>query len=105
MMDFLNYEKKKSMMKYLGSTLVKTAPLVMCSLAILFAYKVGFFNIGAAGQYVAGAAVSLFCALKFNNPGRAPHIAPASIATIKQSTQFILNLSAQKRDTAAPATY
>ena len=64
--NFLNYEKKKSMMKYLGSTLVKTAPLVMCSLAILFAYKVGFFNIGAAGQYVAGAAVSLFCALKFN---------------------------------------
>ena len=27
-------------MKYLGSTLVKTAPLLMCSLSILFAYKV-----------------------------------------------------------------
>lgn len=64
--NFLNYNKKKSMLKYLGSTLVKTAPLIMCSLSILFAYKVGFFNIGAAGQYVAGAAVSLFCALKFN---------------------------------------
>ena len=64
--NFLNYNKKKSVYKYLGSTLVKTAPLVMCSLSILFAYKVGFFNIGAAGQYVAGAATSLFCALYFN---------------------------------------
>ncbi|MDO4188487.1 MAG: ABC transporter permease [Lachnospiraceae bacterium] len=65
--NFLNYGgKKQAVMKYLGSTLVKTAPLVMCSLSILFAYKVGFFNIGAAGQYVAGAAVSLFCALYFN---------------------------------------
>ena len=64
--NFLNYNKKKSVYKYLGSTLVKTAPLVMCSLSILFAYKVGFFNIGAAGQYVAGAAASLFCALYFN---------------------------------------
>lgn len=64
--NFLNYGgKKQAVMKYFGSTLVKTAPLVMCSLSILFAYKVGFFNIGAAGQYVAGAAVSLFCALFF----------------------------------------
>ena len=38
--------------KYLGNTLVKTAPLLMCALSILFAYKVGLFNIGAAGQYV-----------------------------------------------------
>lgn len=67
MKNFLNYGgKKQAVMKYFGSTLVKSAPLVMCSLSILFAYKVGFFNIGAAGQYVAGAAVSLFCALKFN---------------------------------------
>ena len=38
--------------RYLGNTLVKTAPLLMCSLSILFAYKVGLFNIGAAGQYL-----------------------------------------------------
>lgn len=65
--NFFNYGgKKQALMKYFGSTLVKTAPLVMCSLSILFAYKVGLFNIGAAGQYVAGAAVSIFCALYFN---------------------------------------
>ena len=44
-------------------TLVKTAPLLMCSLSVLFAYKVGLFNIGAAGQYVAGAGACIYCAV------------------------------------------
>ncbi|MCQ2579834.1 MAG: ABC transporter permease [Treponemataceae bacterium] len=51
-----------------GTTLVKTAPLLMCSLSVLFAYKTGLFNIGAAGQYVAGAGVSMFFALKIGAP-------------------------------------
>ena len=55
-------------MKYLGSTLVKTAPLLMCSLSILFAYKVGLFNIGAAGQYCAGVGLSHFAALGLGLP-------------------------------------
>ena len=54
--------------KYLGQTLVNTAPLLMCALSVLFAYKVGMFNIGAAGQYVAGACASLYCALQLNMP-------------------------------------
>ncbi len=37
--------------KYWATTLVKTAPLLMCALSMVFAYKVGLFNIGAAGQY------------------------------------------------------
>ena len=61
--NFLTYNKPASQMKYLGNTLVKTAPLLMCALAILFAYKVDLFNIGAAGQYCAGAALSLYAAL------------------------------------------
>lgn len=64
--NFLNFGFNKIGLKNFGSTLVHTAPLIMCSLSILFAYKVGFFNIGAAGQYVAGAASSLFCALYFH---------------------------------------
>ena len=44
----------KLMLKYFGQTLVRTVPLIMCSLSVLFAYKVGMFNIGVAGQYVAG---------------------------------------------------
>ena len=61
--NFWNYSKKTTQMKNLGNTLVKTAPLLMCSLSILFSYKVGLFNIGAAGQYVAGAGACIYCAV------------------------------------------
>ena len=56
--NFLTYSRPETQAKYFGNTLVKTAPLLMCALAILFAYKVGLFNIGVAGQYCAGIAVS-----------------------------------------------
>ena len=68
MKNFLTYSKPATQMKYLGNTLVKTAPLLMCALAILFAYKVGLFNIGAAGQYCAGVGLSLYAALAWNMP-------------------------------------
>ena len=61
--NFWTYNRKASQIKYLGNTLVKTAPLLMCALSILFSYKVGLFNIGAAGQYCVGAALSLYAAL------------------------------------------
>ena len=63
MKNFLTYSRPETQVKYLGNTLVKTAPLLMCSLSILFAYKVGLFNIGAAGQYCIGVALSLYAAL------------------------------------------
>ena len=66
--NFWNYSRPAQQAKYLGQTLVKTAPLLMCSLSVLFAYKVGLFNIGAAGQYVAGAGAALYCALALNLP-------------------------------------
>ena len=66
--NFMTYSRRNAQLKYLGSTLVKTAPLLMCSLSILFAYKVGLFNIGAAGQYVVGAGASLYCALAWHMP-------------------------------------
>ena len=55
-------------MKYFGQTLTRTVPLLMCALSVLFAYKVGMFNIGVAGQYVAGACVGLYAALAWNMP-------------------------------------
>ena len=55
-------------MKYLGQTLTRTVPLLMCALSVLFAYKVGMFNIGAAGQYCAGACAALYAALAWNLP-------------------------------------
>ncbi len=61
--NFFTWSKPKTQLKQFGNTLAKTMPLLMCSLSILFAYKVGLFNIGAAGQYVAGACASLYAAL------------------------------------------
>ncbi len=55
-------------MKNLGNTLVKTAPLLMCSLSVLFCYKAGLFNIGVAGQYCMGAGIALYAALGLNLP-------------------------------------
>ena len=61
--NFFNYSSSRMQLKHLGTTLVKTAPLLMCALSVLFAYKVGLFNIGAAGQYVAGACACIYAAL------------------------------------------
>ena len=61
--NFWNYSKPATQMKNLGNTLVKSVPLLMCGLSVLFAYKVGLFNIGAAGQYVAGAGACIYCAV------------------------------------------
>ncbi|MBR4164374.1 MAG: ABC transporter permease [Solobacterium sp.] len=66
--NFLNYPTFPAQMKYLGNTLVKTAPLLMCALSVCFCYKAGLFNIGAAGQYVAGAGAALYAALAWNLP-------------------------------------
>ena len=68
MKNFMHYSKQTLQLKNLGNTITKTAPLLMCSLSIIFCYKVGLFNIGAAGQYVAGACASLVAALAFKWP-------------------------------------
>ena len=66
--NFFYYPSKPAALKYFGSTLVKTVPLMLCGLSVLFAYKVGLFNIGAAGQYVACAGAALYLALALNQP-------------------------------------
>ena len=66
--NFFYYPSKAAVIKYFGNTLVKTAPLLMCGLSVLFAYKVGLFNIGAAGQYVVGVGASLYLALALHMP-------------------------------------
>lgn len=68
MKNFLYYPSAAAATKYLGTTLVKASALLMCSLSVLFAYKVGLFNIGAAGQYVVGVGACLYFALHFNMP-------------------------------------
>ena len=61
--NYFTYPSAAAAKKYLGNTLVKAAPLLMCALSIQFCYQTGLFNIGAAGQYVAGAGAALYCAL------------------------------------------
>lgn len=78
--NFLYYPSAMAVMKYLGTTLVKSSALLMCSLSVLFAWKVGLFNIGVAGQYVMGAGACLYCGLRFEMPWYACLIAAIIIA-------------------------
>ena len=63
--NFMIYGKASLRVKYFGTTLVKTVPLLLCALSILFSYKVGLFNIGCSGQYTAGCCAALYAALKW----------------------------------------
>ena len=63
--NFLIYPMSSLRIKYLGATLVKTVPLLLCALSILFSYKVGLFNIGCSGQYTAGCCAALYAAIKW----------------------------------------
>ena len=67
-LNFLTRSSHAAQMKALGNTLAKTAPLLMCALSICFCYKVGLFNIGAPGQYEAGACIALYSALAWHAP-------------------------------------
>lgn len=66
--NFMSRNSGAARLKALGNTLAKTAPLLMCALSVCFCYKVGLFNIGAAGQYEAGACLGLYAALAWNLP-------------------------------------
>ena len=66
--SYFRYSSAKMQLKYLGQVLTRTAPLLMCALSVLFAYKVGMFNIGAAGQYVAGACAALYMGIALRMP-------------------------------------
>lgn len=68
LINFMSRSSTPAKIKALGNTLAKTAPLLMCALSICFCYKVGLFNIGAAGQYEAGACIGLFAALVLGMP-------------------------------------
>lgn len=40
--------------KYMANVVIKATPILLTSLSIAFAFKVGLFNIGAEGQYIVG---------------------------------------------------
>ncbi len=66
--NFLYYRNGAKRLYYLGQTLVKAVPLILCGIGVLFAYKSGLFNIGIAGQYCIGIGISLYAALALHLP-------------------------------------
>lgn len=66
--SFMYFKKPALRMEALGSTLVKSVPMILCGLSVLFAFKTGLFNIGAGGQYCIGIGASLWAALAWHLP-------------------------------------
>lgn len=66
--NFMYYKRPKMRQYYFGMTLVKSVPLILCGISVLFAYKSGLFNIGIGGQYCIGIGISLWTALAWHLP-------------------------------------
>lgn len=52
--------------KLIGDMLFRATPLIMTGLSVAVAYKTGLFNIGAAGQYLAGTAAAIIVGLSID---------------------------------------
>lgn len=53
-----------SSLKGLGDVLYTAAPIILTGLSVGFAFKTGLFNIGASGQFIVGALVSVWIGVK-----------------------------------------
>ncbi len=49
----------------IGQMLYLATPIIMTGLSVGFAFKTGLFNIGASGQFTAGAFAAVFVGVKF----------------------------------------
>lgn len=57
-----------------GQTLTQATPILFTALAFLFSFKSGLFNIGAEGQFLAGAFASAIVGISFQNLPAPLHI-------------------------------
>jgi ABC-type uncharacterized transport system permease subunit len=55
-----------------AATLVRSVPLIICGLAIAWAFTAGVFNIGVEGQFLVGASAATAIALAFHDGGTFP---------------------------------
>jgi ABC-type uncharacterized transport system permease subunit len=53
----------------LGRTLSNATPLILTGLAVAFSFRGGFFNIGADGQFAAGAVTAAYLGVTLRLPG------------------------------------
>ncbi len=56
-------------MNGIGKTLYIATPIILTGLSVGFAFKTGLFNIGASGQFTAGAFVAIYIGVKWNGLG------------------------------------
>jgi len=58
----------------LSQTLLQTTTLILCGLAVAFAFRCGMFNIGGQGQYFVGIIVANWLGVSFASMNPLPHI-------------------------------
>ena len=58
----------------LSQTLLQTTTLILCGLAVAFAFRCGMFNIGGQGQYFIGLYVANWIGVDFASMNPVPHI-------------------------------
>jgi simple sugar transport system permease protein len=58
----------------LSQTLLQTTTLILCGLAVAFAFRCGMFNIGGQGQYFIGLYVANWVGVSFAGMNAVPHI-------------------------------
>lgn len=66
--NFFYFPRADVALEYFGSTLVQAAPLALCAVSVIYAKTAGLFNIGASGQYTAGAIAALYLAIGCHMP-------------------------------------
>ncbi|MEO7575770.1 MAG: ABC transporter permease, partial [Ilumatobacteraceae bacterium] len=56
-------------LRALSNTISSTTPLLLCGVSVAIGFKAGLFNIGAAGQMLAGGMASLWVGFSMHGPG------------------------------------
>ena len=64
----------------LQQTLLLATPLLLCGLAVAFAFRCGLFNIGGQGQYTVGEIVAVWIGSSWSGMPAVPHIILAIVA-------------------------
>ena len=54
--------------KYIVNVIVKATPIILTGLSVVFAFKVGLFNIGAEGEYIVGTIVAVIIGITCDFP-------------------------------------
>src|SRR3954454_10986485 len=64
----------------LQQTLLLTTSLLLCGLAVAFAFRSGLFNIGGQGQYLVGSIVAVWVGASFREMAGPLHVVLAIVA-------------------------